>query len=79
MKPVIEWTDTTPAWRAGCGERRFEGIIYGGAFSDGRIVLERSRTKVVSIGILDDASVLLRDDVVRALQEQVVEMMGDGQ
>ena len=76
MKPIIEWTDTTPEWRRGCGEQQVEGLSFEGAHSKCRIVLLLSRHGVVSVDRLDDASALLNDDVVRALREKVVEMMG---
>ena len=75
MNDSISWADITPDWRKSIGERRVCGIVYEGAFAKCRIVLDRyGGSNVVHVDRLDDASVLLRDDVVRALREKISEL-----
>lgn len=74
MKPVIEWTDTTPAWRREFGERRVDGLVFDGAFTVSRVVLDLRTDQPLTIDRLDDASVLLRDDVVAELRAKIREM-----
>ncbi len=74
MKPVIEWTDTTPQWRREFGERRFDGLVFDGAFAVSRVVLDLRTDQPLTIDRLDDASVLLRDDVVAELRAKIREM-----
>ena len=77
MRPVIEWADNTPEWRRDLGEKRVCGLVFDGAFAKCRISLEATgrQFRVVNVDRLDDASVLLREDVVLALQEKVAELM----
>ena len=77
MRPAIEWADNTPEWRRDLGDKRVCGLVFDGAFAKCRISLEVTgrNFRVVHVDRLDDASVLLRDDVVRALQEKVAELM----
>lgn len=73
MKPVIEWTDTTPLWRRGYG-LVFDGLVFNGAFASCRLVLDVVDGQPVSIARCDDASALLRDDVVAELRAKIREM-----
>lgn len=74
MKPVIEWTDTTPQWRREFGESRLEGLVYDGAVTVSRVVLDLRTDEPLHIDRYDDASSLLRDDVVAALRAKIREM-----
>lgn len=74
MKPAIEWTDNTPQWRREFDERRVEGLVFDGAFAVSRVVLDLRTDEPLVVDRLDDASVLLRDDVVAELRAKIREM-----
>lgn len=72
--PAIKWTDTTPQWRREFDEKRVEGIVFDGAFPVSRVVLDKRTDEPVTIDRYDDASSLLRDDVVAELRAKIREV-----